>query len=49
MTIFQADCKTYEEFSKGINKIPPDKRKETKIYVFIAEKQDIGLLDASIN
>jgi hypothetical protein len=47
--IFQADRKTHEKFSKGINKISPNKRKEKKIYISIAEKQNIGPIDILIN
>jgi hypothetical protein len=36
--IFQADRKIYENFSKRINKIPPDKRKEKKTYISITEE-----------
>jgi hypothetical protein len=49
IAIFQADYKIHEEFSKKINKIPPDKKKEIKIYIFITEKQDIELINISIN
>jgi hypothetical protein len=49
MIIFQADRKTYEEFSEGINKILPNKRKEKKIYISITEEQNIGLIDALMN
>jgi hypothetical protein len=49
MIIFQTDRKAHEEFSEGINKIPPDKRKEKKIHIFIAEEQDIGPIDTLID
>jgi hypothetical protein len=48
MAIFQTDRKAYEEFPGEINKIFPDKRKEIIIYIFIAEEQDIGLIDLFI-
>jgi hypothetical protein len=38
IVISQADRKAYEEFPEEINKIPPDKKKEIKIYISIAEK-----------
>jgi hypothetical protein len=49
MIIFQTDRKIHEEFSEEINKIPPDKRKEKKIYIFIAEEQNIKPIDILIN
>jgi hypothetical protein len=49
MVIFQANRKIHEEFSEKINKIPPNKRKEKKIYIFIAEEQDIGSINILIN
>jgi hypothetical protein len=45
IAISQADRKAYEEFPEEINKIPPDKRKETKIHISIAEEQDIRSTD----
>jgi hypothetical protein len=38
MVIFQAGHKTHEEFPEGINKTPPNKRKEIKIYILTAEE-----------
>jgi hypothetical protein len=49
MIISQTDRKAYEEFSEKINKTPPDKRKEKKIYISITEKQDIEPIDTLIN
>jgi hypothetical protein len=49
ITIFQANRKAHEEFLEGINKISMNKRKKIKIYIFIAEKQNIELIDTLIN
>jgi hypothetical protein len=49
MIIFQADRKVHEEFSEKINKIPPDKRKEKKTHISIAEEQDIELINILMN
>jgi hypothetical protein len=49
IVIFQADRKAHEKFSEEINKILPNKRKEKKIYIFIAEEQDIGSIDILMN
>jgi hypothetical protein len=38
--IFQADRKTHEEFPKGINKIPPNKKKRQR-YIFLLRKNRI--------
>jgi hypothetical protein len=38
IAIFQIDRKAYEEFPERINKIPPNKRKEIKIYISITEE-----------
>jgi hypothetical protein len=43
MIIFQINRKAHEEFSEKINKISPDKRKKKKIYISIAEGQNIEL------
>jgi hypothetical protein len=49
MAISQADRKSHEKFPKKINKTPPDKRKKTKTYIFITEKQNIESINTSIN
>jgi hypothetical protein len=49
MVIFQADRKTHEKFSERINKIPPNKKKEKKTYISIAEKQNIKSTDTLID
>jgi hypothetical protein len=49
IAIFQADRKAHEEFPERINKIPPNKRKETETHISITEKQNIGLIDTPIN
>jgi hypothetical protein len=49
IAIFQANRKAHEEFSEKINKIPPNKRKEKKIYIFITEKQNIKPINTLMN
>jgi hypothetical protein len=50
MVIFQVDRKAYEEFSERINKTLPDnKKKEKKIYISIAEEQDIRSINILMN
>jgi hypothetical protein len=49
LVIFQADRKAHEEFPEGINKISSDKRKKIKIYISIAEEQNIRPIDILIN
>jgi hypothetical protein len=49
MVIFQAARKGHEEFPEKINKIPPNKRKEIKKYIFIAEEQNIKLINILMN
>jgi hypothetical protein len=49
MIISQVDRKAHEEFPEKINKTPPNKRKKIKIYIFITEKQNIGLINILID
>jgi hypothetical protein len=49
IVISQVDRKAHEKFSERINKIPPNKRKEKKTYISIAEEQNIGPIDTLIN
>jgi hypothetical protein len=49
MTISQANRKAHEKFPKKINKTSPNKRKKTEIHIFIAEKQNIKLIDILMN
>jgi hypothetical protein len=49
MIISQTDRKIHEKFSKKINKTLPNKKKEKKIYIFIAEEQNIKSINILIN
>jgi hypothetical protein len=49
IVISQADRKAYEKFPEEINKTPPDKRKETKIYISITEERNIKSINTSMN
>jgi hypothetical protein len=45
MSISQIDRKIHEEFPERNNKIFSDKRKKIKTYIFIAEEQNIKLIN----